>query len=495
MPVWMYVRKNNGQPQHTLNILLEDSYVGKSVICQCAYDNSVVVGSWSLVSGSSYASMNNNGKITINEGVQEQSIVVLCTYNGMSVEKTIEVTYDNQLTIECASTMTGTIGNAIVTYNSSVVQPVWSIDEGSQYATVDSLGEVTILASGQISLTAQYNGYSCTKHVQVQYQANTTSQTTIDENGAVTTETQTIVDNPDGSTTISARLITVNEDGSQSQTTSTTIENQDGSSQTTSTTTNQDGTYSQTQSSTTAPDQSGSTTQTSTTNYNANGDPVDTINENVDVSNNVSTQNIVYDSNGNQIVAGYAIDTSRNEDGVKTFNADGVNTEFYGFNSVNGFTLDFHFTIDFTNQPTGQNQNHHNILTMKRSDPSPWYGFQLRQSGTNKTIQLGTQFSTGNNTNTGIAPNTQNWIVNNQIAEYDIQITYDPTLQSNTFVCREILSNRLVYSSSLLFPDLPELRNLTVCIGYALDQNINPYRYSKINVINFSLQKMSSQNI
>lgn len=57
-----------------------------------------------------------------------------------------------------------------------------------------------------------------------------------------------------------------------------------------------------------------------------------------------------------------------------------MNTEFYGFDSVNGFVMNIRFTIDFTDQPPNQDENHHNILTMKRATPSPWYGFQLRQS-------------------------------------------------------------------------------------------------------------------
>lgn len=50
-------------------------------------------------------------------------------------------------------------------------------------------------------------------------------------------------------------------------------------------------------------------------------------------------------------MTGYSIDTSGNEDGQKEFDQDGVNTEFYGFNSVDGFVMDLHFTIDFTDQP------------------------------------------------------------------------------------------------------------------------------------------------
>lgn len=88
-----------------------------------------------------------------------------------------------------------------------------------------------------------------------------------------------------------------------------------------------------------------------------------------------------------------------------------MNTEFYGFNSVDGFVMNLHFTIDFTDQPPNQNQNHHQILSMKRADPSPWYGFQIRQSGTGKYVQLGTQFEFGSNTNTAVNPSAANWIV------------------------------------------------------------------------------------
>ena len=97
-----------------------------------------------------------------------------------------------------------------------------------------------------------------------------------------------------------------------------------------------------------------------------------------------------------------------------------MNTQFYGFNQVDGFTMNIHFTIDFTDQPPNQNEGLHNILTMKRSNPSPWYGFQIRHSGAGKYVQLGTQFEFGSNTNTAVNPATANWIVANQIAEYNI---------------------------------------------------------------------------
>ena len=191
----------------------------------------------------------------------------------------------------------------------------------------------------------------------------------------------------------------------------------------------------------------------------------------MDVDGNSSTQNIAYDENGDSVVTGYSIDTSGSGEGYKELDQNGVNTEFYGFNSVDGFEMDIHFTMDFTDQPAGQNEGLHNVLTMKRANPSPWYGYQIRQSGTGKYVQLGTQFEFGSNTNTAVNPTSANWIVTNQIAEYHFHVTYDPTLFSNTFVARELISNRTIFTSNYLFPDLPELRYLTVCVGCALDEN------------------------
>ena len=68
----------------------------------------------------------------------------------------------------------------------------------------------------------------------------------------------------------------------------------------------------------------------------------------MDVDGNASTQSVAYDDNGDEIVTGYVIDTSGSEAGSKQLDQDAVNTEFYGFNSVDGFVMNLHFTIDFT---------------------------------------------------------------------------------------------------------------------------------------------------
>ena len=515
------LRVNDFAPQaHELKIVNDGTFAGKSFVCQCMYDNRSVIGCWSLASGSQYATMNSNGKVEISSGVQSQTIEIHCEYGGMSASKQIVVSYGNQLDIECASLVAGTSGNAIARYNSSIVQPTWSLADGSSVLDLSADGSFTILASGQAALSAYYSGCSAQKTIAVELVQGKTTQTEVNEDGSVTTETQTVIENPDGSTTTTVEATTTSEDGSTSTVQETTVVAEDGSSTSEMQVTRSDGTSSTTQSQATAPDEHGTTVTTSTTvnydqngneansiestttsnadgsssstttSYNAEGDPTSQENVGIDTDGNASSQSIAYSSSGDPVVTGYNIDTSSSSEGAKEFDADGVNTEFYGFDSVDGFVMNLHFTIDFTDQPPDQNQNHHQILSMKRADPSPWYGFQLRQSSTNKYIQLGTQFEFGSNTNTTISPQAANWVVENQIAEYNIQVTYDPTLFSDTFVCRELKSNRNVFSSSYLFPDLEELRYLTVCIGYGLDENAQAYRFSKINVLNFTLQKI-----
>ena len=51
-------------------------------------------------------------------------------------------------------------------------------------------------------------------------------------------------------------------------------------------------------------------------------------------------------------------------------------------------------------------------------------------------------------------------------------------------------TNTVVYSSNLLFPDVEELRYLKVTIGYSMDSSGNAYRFSNINVRNFSIRKL-----
>ena len=475
---------SQGEVVHSFNIISDDSYVGKTFYCTGKYDGEIIYGTWSIISGSQYATINENGKVTINPGVHEQEITIQCVYDNVVAVKTITISYDNQLSIECPYEMSGTNGQAFARYNNDLVTPTWSIIEGGSYATIDSTGAITILGSGIITLQASYGGYTTTRNVQLTYVANQTTTTEVHDDGSITTTTTTTTENQDGSTTETSTSTTTAVDGSISTTNTETTTNEDGSSTSTSTTTNQDGTSSQTETNTSA---DGSSTST-TTNYNEDGDPTTGSSSSTDTSGNVNTQTVEYDENGDTTVTGYTVDTTNNPEGTQSFNGDGVNTEYYAFDLTHGFVIDYHFKVDCSNKPAGQNENHHNILTMKRATPSPWYGFQLRQSNTNKYVQLGTQFETGSNTNTTLQPLS----LNGNIAEYDLKIIYDPTASTNNFRCINASTGAVLYSASKKFPDLPELRYLKVTLGYAMDENGDPYRYSDIDVYNFSIRRLNN---
>ena len=371
------------------------------------------------------------------------------------------------LTIEGASTVSAetceyrAIGSNVTDVTTA---STWSIVDGSQYATINSSnGQVTILTGANessVTIQAVYSGLTATTTVTLTYVGGATSETTsevvTDESGNTTTVVTTITEYEDGSSSQVSELVVTDENGDVVGSTQETID------------TNADGSFNGT-----------------TTNYDANGDPVDGTNVTGDTSGNVNTQELEYDASGNSMVVGYDIDTSGNPDGTKTFNQDGVNTEYYAFDVTRGFVVDINFTINFGQQPAGQNENHHNILTAKRATPSPWYGFQLRQTGTNKYIQLGTQFASGGNTNTTISGQS----IGNNVYEYNLTITYDPTVSTNSFVCYNNITQANVYRSNLKFPDIEELKYLKVVIGYAMDENGDPYRFSNINMKNFNLRR------
>ena len=341
----------------------------------------------------------------------------------------------------------------------------WTMVSGLMYAVLSSAGTLSILSNANdssVTVRAEYGDLTVDKSIRVTYAQGVTADT----------ETQVVTD----------------ESGNTTTTTTTTIENEDGSSQVETTTviTDESGNTVGTQESTQNNNADGSYDSTSTT-YDENGNPTETTNASGDTEGNVSTQGIEYDESGTSAVTAYTIDTSGNPDGEKRYNGDGVNTEYYAFDVTRGFVMHIHFYINFTQQPAGQDENHHNIVTAKRATPSPWYGFQLRQTSTNKYIQLGTQFSGGSNVNTTIASAAT---ASANTAEYDLTITYNPTASSNRFVCRNNLTSSNVYTSNNKFPDIDDLKYIKVTVGCAMDANGDPFRYSNIEVLDFSITRI-----
>jgi uncharacterized protein YjdB len=340
----------------------------------------------------------------------------------------------------------------------------WSITSGSQYATINSSnGEITILngaSESSVTIQAVYAGLTATTTVTLTYVS-----------GAVSETTSVITTDVGGNSTSIVTTITTYADNSSTEVVETVVTDANGDSvgSTESTkTTNADGSY-----------------NSVTTNYDENGDPTNGSNVTGDTDGNVSTQTVEYDESGNTVVTGYDIDTSGSESG-KEFMSGGTNTEYYAFDLTHGFKLDIDFTIDFANQPPGQSDSHHNILTAKRASPEPWYGFQIRHSQTNNYIQLGTQFETGSNINTTI--NTSS--TTGSVGSYSLRIVYDPNSSGKKFVCTDMVTGNEIYSSTGIFPDLEELKYLRITIGNATDGNGNPFRYSNITVSKFELKKL-----
>ena len=464
------------EPQHASAVTLNENSITiytnntqpltATVLPEEAVDKSVT---WST-SDSSIATVSQSGVVS---GVASGSATITVTTvdGGYTAQcaVTVEEPTLQEIVIEGASSISAetceyrAIGDNVEDVTSSAT---WSIIAGSQYATINSSnGQVTILNGANessVTIKVEYSGLEATKTVTLTYVSGATSETetesTTDIGGNTTTVTTTVTEFEDGSSVEVSETVVTDAEGNVIGTTESNKN------------TNADGSY-----------------NGNTVNYDASGNPTDGTNVTGDTEGNVSTQSVEYDESGNTVVTGYDIDTSESESG-KTFMSGGTNTEYYAFDLTHGFVLDFDFTIDFANQPPGQSDNHHNILTAKRASPEPWYGFQIRHSQTNNYIQLGTQFATGSNTNTTINPSS----TTGSVGSYSLRIVYDPNSSGNKFVCTNMATGNEIYSSTGIFPDLEELKYLRITIGNATDGNGNPFRYSNITVQNFELKKLKN---
>lgn len=112
---------------------------------------------WSIVSGGEYATISNSGVLTILEGANGNDVVVqaVSTYDSTIVAtKTINVTYEliidtlDSIAISGDSSVVGTSANYDVTYSpEGTIRTgvTWSIESGSEYASITSGGVLSIL--------------------------------------------------------------------------------------------------------------------------------------------------------------------------------------------------------------------------------------------------------------------------------------------------------------------------------------------------------------
>jgi len=525
--LYKIVGYTGGEIGHDFQIKGPSDFTGKNFILQSKYDGNQVTSQWSIISGGQYATVNQWGRVDIEPGTANETIVVQAVYGGLSETITIQITYDNQLIISCPDTITGVSGSCVATYNNNGCVPVWSIINGNANAIINEYGEITILQSGDITIQAVYNGYTTTKEVTLEYQSGVVQETVINEDGSITETTTTETTDPTtGSTTTTTTTTTTNEDGSTSHVESETTENTDGSSTTQTTTTNEDGSSSESTTEVSAPDpNTGSVTSTSTTtnydengdttgsqsnvttentdgsststtiNYNAEGDPTTQQNQDTDSSNNVNTQDITYNEQGEPEVTGYSIDTSGNTSGTgEEITGDGINTEFVPFDDSNeGFICHIRFRTVKTEQPNpplvedteDKGSNYlFNILTAK-SPFKPYRGFHIRWALSKKN------YSSGNLT-LGYTSDSANSTTSRQIYGindvYDFNIIYDPNLlyYPSKFRVEDLQGRTSTITANIDFAT----NNMDFVLGYAINQNDEPYRYSNVTIYEFSLSRL-----
>lgn len=356
-------------------IVAEDAYTGRQFYLVATLNDTRVYPNWSITSGNQYATVNSNGKVTILQGASNNPITVRASYDYHNTTKSISVSYSNQLTIEGADTMTGTSGNVIALYNSTVVNPTWSITSGGQYASINQSGEITIINSGEITVSATYENITVTKVITLVYDASMSSQTSVNpDTGAITTtETTTTTDPETGAVTESSSSTTTNADGSTSETTSETTTNTDGSTSTTTSTVNSDGSSSETTSSTSTDPETGAVTEIATsTTTNADGTSSETEYTQVtneDGSSSTQSSSTNYDENGNltssqestvNVSAADSEGTVTTSTSTSTTNTDGTSSEYTstmeqyedGSSSSNSETLNYDENGDLTGSTT-----------------------------------------------------------------------------------------------------------------------------------------------
>ena len=366
----------------------------------------------------------------------------------------------------------------------------WSVQSGSAYATIDQSGNLTILSGANASsvvISASYSGTSTTKSVSVTYESGTTAHTEVevitDASGNTTTTTTVIIDNEDGSSSSETTIVETDESGNTISTTTGTTE------------TSSDGSF----------------TGTSTT-YNSEGNPTEGTNVSGDTEGNVSTQQVGYDETGGTMVTGYEIDTSGSESG-KTFDGDGINTEFVPFCDDNcGFVCHIKFTTVMEEQErpphvpdvddTGSNYLY-NIMSAKSpfKGSSSWPGFEIRWaisktnlSASGNSLQF--RYSgAGATSTTSRKMNGKNDDGTATGHTYDLTITYDPQFvlptSRNTFYVTSANGCISSIGADVTF----ESTDIDFTIGYTNSTQGTRHRFSNMTIHDFNITKICSNPI
>lgn len=367
-------------------------------------------------------------------------------------------------------------------------QSLWSVISGNTYGSINN-GLLTInpiANNSDMIIKSQYNELFAIKDVNVTYQSGSTTDVEVNsfvnESGNTVTETIILTENSDGSSEEHTTTIILDENGDTLGSSEIDVYN------------NNDGSFNST-----------------TTNFDENGTATDAINISGDTQGNIDTQQIEYDESGNSIVTGYEIDTTGSNGEGKDITGDGVNTEFIPFADNNcGFVCHIKFDTKKEDQPrpplvedtedTGSNWLY-NIMSAKSpfKGESSWPGFDIRwaiskSNASNGSLQFRYSSISASST-TARSLNGKNEDGTSSGSTYDLIITYDPefVLPTSRTTFSVVSPNGCISSigTNITFAS----NNIDFTLGYATNQQNEPYRYSNVTIHEFSITKICSSEI
>ena len=432
---------------HTLVISGPSSTVGSAATYVAVYDGRPVSTNltWSVTDGGTYATIAQDGTLTILTGAENSPVTISASYNGLSVNKAISVTYD----------------------------------AGAESET-ETTTNVETNDSGQTITTT-----------------TTTTTTTDGEGNTTVTEVITqVVENEDGSLSSIEQETETTSDGTITSNSTTTNYDESGNtigSQTNETTVNPDG--SSTGSTTNYNAEGNPTDATNTTGDTAGN--VDTQEVEFDESGNTRVTGYEIDTTGSD-----GVGKDITGDGVNTefvpFADDGC-----------GFIMHIVFESVGADQPnppivedtedTGANWLY-NIMSAKATIPvdGKYPGFDIRWAINKKTFAVATfqfRYAQQNAGNTIKALTGKTADGTGTGNTYDIIVTYDPELvlptSRNTFYATSPNGCMSSVGANVTFPS----NDLDFTLGYALDMQGEPYRYANVTIHEFSITKICNTEI
>lgn len=170
----------------SISIIGSDNVVGREAVYSAGYmpaNTSQRGVTWSIESGSVYASIDaNTGVLTIKSGANSSTVIIKATSvvnQSITASKNITLTYRDTvdeltgIAISGNSMVTGDTAQYSITYtpfNTSHTGVTWSVESGSEYASIDANGLLRAKSTGSVTIKAVStfdNTFTATKDITI----------------------------------------------------------------------------------------------------------------------------------------------------------------------------------------------------------------------------------------------------------------------------------------------------------------------------------------